>query len=88
MTKMYRRKSNCEVIELDDEIMIMNVDNYTVTEINRVGGFCWSLLETPNSLEEIVEKVKIEFEVSDASVEEDIHSFMTRLIECGLVESE
>jgi hypothetical protein len=86
MTIKYIRKLNCEVMELDDEYMIINAERYTVTELNKVGGFCWDLLAEDHSVEEIIEAVRNKFKVTDPSLEEDIQAFITNLKDCGLIE--
>jgi hypothetical protein len=86
MTIKYIRKSNCEMIELDEEYMIMNVEQYTVTELNKVGGFCWNMFAEVSSVEEIIAAVRNKFEMTDSSLEADIQLFVTNLMECGLIE--
>lgn len=86
MTIQYIRKKNCEATQLDGEFIILNTDNYTVTKLNDVGGFCWSLLSEVQSAGSLVQAVCQEFELVPSTAELDMESFLSDLIQCGLVQ--
>ncbi|TXK82495.1 PqqD family protein [Paenibacillus sp. N3.4] len=86
MKNQYLRMNDYETIHLDMEWIILNTDEYTLTKLNSVGGFCWSLLGAAQTVSSISDAVRKEYAWVDASVEEDIESFLNDLIRCGLVQ--
>lgn len=83
--QQYTRKSNYDTTHFDDEWIVLNTDNYTLTKLNETGGYCWSLLsevQTINSLSQsIVDKYGEELEY----VKEDVELFLKDLLKCGLI---
>lgn len=80
----YVQKSNYESTHLDNEWIILNTDDYTVTKLNDIGGFCWSLLEAEQTLESLTQAVGREYLETKVSGRE-IEEFLSQLMECGLV---
>jgi hypothetical protein len=81
----YVQSNSYETTQLDGEWLILDTDNFTVTKLNEVGGFCWSLLEQYQTVKSIVTAVENEFGSVNESVQDDIKSFLAELIDCGLV---
>ncbi|UKS24930.1 PqqD family protein [Paenibacillus sp. HWE-109] len=86
MISQYLRMNNYETIQLDMEWIILNTDEYTLTKLNSVGGFCWSLLGEVQTVNSISDAVRQKYDFVDESVEEDIASFLHDLIRRGLVQ--
>jgi hypothetical protein len=82
----YVRKSEYEAVQLDLECMILNTEDCTIIKLNEVGGFCWSLLGEVQSIDSMVQAVRMEYEFVGEAVEKDIEAFLTELMERGLVE--
>jgi Coenzyme PQQ synthesis protein D (PqqD) len=84
----YVQRSQCEATQLEDEWVILDTHLYTITKINDVGGFCWSLLTQPKSLEMLVDAVSGEYraESKRETIHQDIEKFLSDLMSCGLVE--
>ncbi|MCS0788027.1 PqqD family protein [Cytobacillus firmus] len=80
----YVQKSSYESTHLDNEWIILNTDDYTVTKLNDIGGFCWSLLEAEQTLESLTQAVGREYLETEVS-EREIEEFLSQLMECGLV---
>ncbi|WP_025028644.1 PqqD family protein [Caldalkalibacillus mannanilyticus] len=81
----YIRTPNFEETILDDEWVILNTDNHSITRLNDIGGFCWTLLSEPQTFKSIMEAIHQEYDIQDQSIEEDIQRFLEDLIECGLI---
>ncbi|MBP3038606.1 PqqD family protein [Bacillaceae bacterium Marseille-Q3522] len=75
----YRQKNNVELTKLDEEWIILDLDQLTVTKLNQLGGTCWRLLKTPQSAETLTKSVQ------DCD-EEDIAAFLNQLFTYGLIE--
>ncbi|WP_281884295.1 PqqD family protein [Paenibacillus sp. YYML68] len=82
----YVRKEHCETIELDDVHMVMNLDNYTVTELNSMGGYCWGLLTVARTVQELTDAVRLHYAMDSEDLSADIAGFLEGLVECELVE--
>ncbi|MBA2943324.1 PqqD family protein [Paenibacillus sp. CGMCC 1.16610] len=85
MTK-YLRMNDYEFIQLDMECIILNTDEFTLTKLNEVGGYCWSLLGVAQTVNSISEAVREEYASVGESVEEDVEAFLTEMIGRGLVQ--
>jgi hypothetical protein len=82
----YVRKTNQETVLLDDEWMIMDTDGFTITKLNEVGGFCWSLLGEAQSVGSLSEAIRQTYESTDETVAEEVEAFLSELLQCGLVQ--
>ncbi|WP_261302593.1 PqqD family protein [Paenibacillus andongensis] len=82
----YLRMNDYEAIQLDMEWIILNTDEYTLTKLNGVGGFCWSLLGEAQTVISISEAVRKEYESASDTVEEDVEAFLNDMIRRGLVQ--
>jgi hypothetical protein len=85
MTACYVRRNPYEAIQLDGEWIILNTDDYTVTQLNEMGGFCWSMLNQTQTLQSLIEAVHDKYESVNETVEEDIEAFLSDLVRCGLL---
>ncbi len=82
----YIRKENYEIVEIDQEWVILNTDAYTVTTINELGKYCWTLLNTPQSSSSLYQAIINKYETSINALESDIESFLLELTSCNLIE--
>lgn len=86
MNKYIRNKQFDITTNFDNEWIILNTDKFTVTKINDIGGFCWSLLQQPQSVHTLTQAVKQEYKEVDGTVEEDIHHFLSELLTLNLID--
>jgi hypothetical protein len=82
----YIKKSDYETAHFDDEWIVLNTDNYTVTKLNETGGFCWSLLDKPQTVEALCDDVQQKFGADSKDVKEDVEAFLADLLKCGLID--
>lgn len=80
----YIKKSNYDVTQLEDEWIILNTDNYTITKVNEMGGFCWNLLNESQTPSSLLQKIKESYNASITL--EDVEVYLQQLEDCGLVE--
>ncbi|MEH7380069.1 PqqD family protein [Bacillus sp. JJ1533] len=80
----YIKKSNYDNTQLDDEWIILNTDNYTITKVNEMGGFCWKLLDKSQSSISLLQRIKENYNSSTTA--EDVEIYLQQLIDCGLIE--
>lgn len=83
--QQYTRKSNYETTHFDDEWIVLNTDNYTLTKLNETGGFCWSLLNEVQTVESLSNFIVHNYGAEFDHVKEDVELFLKDLLKCGLV---
>jgi hypothetical protein len=82
----YIQKDNYETTKFDDEWIILNTDNYTITKLNDIGGFCWTLLHETQTINSLHQAIETEYDLANEKMEQDIEIFLSDLIQYGLVE--
>ncbi|MCR8635417.1 PqqD family protein [Paenibacillus radicis (ex Xue et al. 2023)] len=87
MKPLYVQTSNCEAVELDGEWIILNTDEFTVTKLNEMGGFCWSLLSQSQSIFSMIEAIHDHYELDDNKAEQDMEAFLADMMKYGLVQN-
>lgn len=81
----YVWRNHFETVELDGEWIILDTDQFTVTKLNAMGGFCWSLLHSAQTLSSLLQAVHNRYESVSAAVETELDLFLTELMDCGLL---
>lgn len=81
----YIRKQNIETTQLDGEWLILDSLEYTITTLNGVGGYCWELLREEQTICSIIQSLKEQYLLKEELIQQDIESFLSELIKCGLV---
>ncbi|WNB92476.1 PqqD family protein [Bacillus sp. NEB1478] len=87
LMKTFIQQKQCDVTLLDDELIILDTQYHTITKLNHVGGFCWSLLSEPVTIDLLVDAVRKKYDIEDSQlkVQQDLERFLSELIKCGLV---
>lgn len=88
MMTQYIQKGNYEATELDGEWIILNTEQYTITKINDVGGYCWSLLNEVQTAETLTRSLLERFSAGEdeEQVKKDVEEFLANLVQCGLID--
>lgn len=83
--RQYIKKNTFDCTQLDDDWIILNTDNFTVTKVNEVGGYCWTLLESKQTAETIIKAVQKEYPTIEDLTTQDIEQFLDELLQYGLL---
>lgn len=86
MSMLYKRSMNVEALEMDEEWLILNAEQYTVTKLNEVGGLCWSLLKEPKTVGSLALELQSHYEITAEEAERDVEAFLDQLSQLGLIE--
>lgn len=86
MTTQYIQKANCETVLVDGDWMILHPEAFTITRVNAVGGFLWTLLQTAQTLPSLANAIHEKYGDVSRPVEHDICTFLSDMLECGLIE--
>ncbi|TWD98887.1 coenzyme PQQ synthesis protein D (PqqD) [Neobacillus bataviensis] len=88
MMTQYIQKGIYETTELDGEFIILNTDDYTITKLNDVGGYCWSKLNEVQTVATLTKNLIEKFSINgdETQVERDMEEFLENLLQCGLIQ--
>ncbi len=86
MINTYIQTKSYEVTQLDDELIILDSDHFTITRLNKVGGVCWSLLSEAQTVESLTHAIQERYPRFNEDVKSDIQFFLSDLIHCGLIQ--
>jgi hypothetical protein len=67
------------------EAVILSLDTKILRGLNAVGSRVWDLIDGKRTVEEIVDVIVAEFDVTRAEAAADVASFVGQLIDKGLV---
>lgn len=81
------RQQAIEVRQKDDEWLLVNVKNFTMTKLDQMGGFCWSRLIEAHSLSMLMESARHYFSWDEDPklMEETIQHRLNDLVSKGLI---
>lgn len=71
--------------EVGDETMLLDLASGTYFGLNPVGGLFWKMLEEGRALAEARAALLEEFDVDEATLDQDLSALLTDLVEKGLV---
>ncbi|GAB2560448.1 PqqD family peptide modification chaperone [Spirosoma areae] len=88
-TTQIRLAPNQSSSALGKETILLNYDAGTYYELNEVGGFIWSLLQTNKTMtvQEIQARILDEFDVEPAVCQSELASFLANLLREKLIET-
>jgi hypothetical protein len=69
------------VTVVDGQAVIVMADSGQVTVLNEVGTRIWELSDGNHSVEEIIQAIMAEYEVTPEAAEQDAEDFLNRLVE-------
>lgn len=87
MNHKYIQRNSYDSTQLDEEWIILNTENFTVTKLNEIGGFCWTLLKKPQTIDTIIREIELNYSHLDSNIKQQINVFLNDLIKCGLIEN-
>jgi len=78
---------NAEIVtaDMDGETVMMSIETGKYYNLGKMGSVIWSMLETPLSLETLIEKLLGKFNVEREQCEKEVSSFLSETYKEGLV---
>ena len=78
---------NAEIVtaDMDGEIVMMRIETGKYYNLGKMGSVIWAMLETPISLETLIEKLLEKFDVGCEQCEKEVLSFLCETYKEGLV---
>lgn len=74
-----------ETAELDGEWVLLDLESHSITKLNDMGGYIWSLLDEHGTIERLTDKIAQEYDVEPERAASDVEAFVTQLVQVGLV---
>jgi hypothetical protein len=71
--------------EVDNEIVMMNINSGLYISLNETGKSIWLILEEPKSLDEIMENLAVEYNVTAEQLKKDTVPFIEKLVEKKII---
>jgi len=81
-----RRSENLLTSKMDDELVMMNLEKGEYYGLNVIATRIWSLLEQPQSIEQLINCLTDEFDVSRDKCLNDIAPFLENLMNRQIIE--
>ena len=79
------RNDDLIAVEVDQTVVMMSVEQGMYFGLDGVGPRIWSLLETPHAFGDLCRELQQEYNVEPDVCRDEVQSFLTELIESGLV---
>jgi hypothetical protein len=86
MTERFRpREEEVAAKVMDGEAILINLSNGIYYSMDKVGGFVWEMVESRQSVEEMVTGIVARYEVSREQAEADLALLMEELVQENLI---
>ena len=85
MNTILAHNEECPVRAIGKGLVIVNPDDNETHSIEDIGAFIWEHIDGRNDLGSILDHILLEYEVAEATAAEDLQSFISQLMEAGLV---
>jgi len=79
--KIFARNEIIEVAEMGDELGMLNLENGMYYVLDSIGTRVWSYLDSPQNINQIVDKLLLEYDVINEECNEDISNLLNSMLE-------
>lgn len=76
---------HCPVREVGTGLVLMAPEGTATHSLDEIGAFIWRQFDGRRSLADVVEALIAEYEVDAGQATDDVRSFVSQLLEAGLV---
>lgn len=87
MISAYRQFGSFETKRVGCEWVIFNMNKQTVTRLNEMGAFCWSLLANTQTIDSVIDAINDKFQLgcSQETVRKDLEDFLFDLLRFNMI---
>ncbi len=75
------------IVDLSDEAVILNTDNWVYYGLNGMGYGIWNMIQEPKRIDELKSMIIREYDVESEVCEQDLFAFIREMESQGLVET-
>ena len=72
--------------DVDGETVMMSIESGQYHSLNLTGNRIWEILETPCTVEGIIDSLKNEFKAKPEVITEEVHRFLEQLLERHVIQ--
>lgn len=84
--KIIVRNNSIETAEMGEEVGMLDVETGNYYMLNEIGTDIWSFLETPITFEQLIEKLRMVYDVNYETCEVESLEFIKEMIENKLIQ--
>lgn len=84
--KMIVRNNNIETAEMGEEVGMLDVETGNYYILNEIGTDIWSLIEKPVAFEQLIDKLRMIYDVDYETCEIESLEFIKEMIENKLIQ--
>lgn len=70
---------------IDDEMVMMDVDKGSYFGLNSMGSEIWNSIEEPKTIQELVDELIKEYEISEDECKTEVTKFIDALVDVNLI---
>jgi hypothetical protein len=71
--------------DMDGETVMMSIEMGKYYSLGKTGSVIWSMIDTPLSIEELIEKLMGKYNAGREQCEKDVLSFLGEMLEEGII---
>ena len=75
------------IVDLSDEAVILNTDNWVYYGLNGMGYGIWNMIQEPKRIDELKSMITREYDVESEVCKQDLFAFIREMESQGLVET-
>ena len=83
----FNRKTHILSSSIDDEVVMMSSERGMYYNLNPIGSRIWELLDTPQTQESLCAQLMDEYDVDEATCQQETAEFLKSLAERGLIQT-
>jgi hypothetical protein len=80
LTRVVSRSDNFVFNEVDGELVMMNIETGSYASLNETGKAIWLALDSPQTSNEIIDILLLEYEIDRATCEADVSPFIDKMV--------
>lgn len=73
------------ISDMDGETVMMSIDNGKYYNLGVIGGYIWSIIKTPISINNLISKLTNEFDVENIECQKEVIPFLELLLKEKLI---
>ncbi len=88
MKLIIRRNPDAMFSVVDEETIILDIKAGNYFSLDNTGSYIWEALEQPHTIEQLIDKLLIEFDVSENTCRKEVNIFINELLDRNLISQE
>ena len=82
---VFSQNSKCPVRTIGDGLVIMAPSGDTTHSLEDIGAFIWTQLDGQKTLQDVLAAILDSYDIDNDTAREDLASFITQMLDAGLI---